>query len=57
MGEMNLKERLIFMDDILVFFQNFEEPLERLESVFSRLKQYGLKLKPSKCEFFKTKLN
>ena len=57
MGEMNLKECLIFLDDILVFSQNFEEHLERLEAVFSRLKQHGLKLKPSKCEFFKTKVN
>ena len=56
MGEMNLKECLIFLDDILVFSQNFEEHLERLEADFSRLKQHGLKLKPSKCEFFKTKV-
>ena len=57
MGEMNLKECLIFLDDILVFSKNFEEHLERLEAVFSRLKQHGLKLKPNKCEFFKTKVN
>ena len=56
MGELNLKECLIFLDDILVFSQNFEEHLERLEAVFSRLKEHGLKLKPSKCEFFKTKV-
>ena len=57
MREMNLKECLIFLDDIFVFSQNFEEHLERLEAVFSKLKQHGLKLKPSKCEFFKTKVN
>ena len=56
MGELNLKECLIFLDDILVFSQNFEEHLEWLEAVFSRLKEHGLKLKPSKCEFFKTKV-
>ena len=54
MGEMNLRECLIFLDDILIFSENFEDHLERLEAVFSRLKQQGLKLKPSKCEFFKT---
>ena len=55
MGELNLKECLIFLDDILVFSQNFKEHLEKLEAVFSRLKEHRLKLKPSKCEFFKTK--
>ena len=54
---MNLKEYVIFLDDLLVFSQNFEEHLERLETVFSSLKQHGLKLKPSKCSFFKTKVN
>ena len=57
MGDMKLKECLIFLDDILVFSQNFEEHLERLEAIFNRLKQHGLKLKPNKCEFFKTKVN
>ena len=54
MGEMNLKECLIFLDDILIFSETFEEHISRLEAVFSRLKQHGLKLKASKCEFFKT---
>ena len=51
---MNLKECLIFLDDILIFSETFEEHISRLEAVFSRLKQHGLKLKASKCEFFKT---
>ena len=54
MGELNLKECLIFLDDIIIFSENFRDHIERLEAVFSRLKQHGLKLKPSKCEFFKT---
>ena len=57
MGKMNLKECFIFLDGILVFSQHSEEHLERLDAVFSILKQHGLKLKPSKCEFFKTKEN
>lgn len=57
MGDMNLKECLIFLDDILIFSETFEDHLDRLEAVFSRLKQHGLKLKPSKCEFFKTSVS
>ena len=52
MGEMNLKECLIFLDDILIFSSDFDEHLKRLESVFSKLEKHNLKLKPSKCEFF-----
>ena len=50
----NQESKNLFLDDILIFSENFEDHLERLEAVFSRLKQQGLKLKPSKCEFFKT---
>ncbi|MCG8034660.1 MAG: DDE-type integrase/transposase/recombinase, partial [Candidatus Thiodiazotropha taylori] len=56
MGELNLKECLIFLDDILIYSDTFEEHIRRLDAVFSRLHQHGLKLKPSKCEFFKTKV-
>ena len=54
MGELNLRECLIFLDDILIFSVTFEEHIRRLEAVFSRLHEHGLKLKPSKCEFFKS---
>ena len=49
MGELNL----IYLDDVIIFSPTVEEHLERLEAVFSRLKQHNLKLKPSKCEFLK----
>ena len=54
MGEMNLMECLIFLDNILIFSETFEEYISRLEAVFSRLEEHGLKIKPSKCEFFKS---
>ena len=57
MGELNLRQCLIFLDGILFFLRNFEDHPERLEAVFSRLKQHGLEFKPSKCEFFKTSVN
>jgi hypothetical protein len=47
---MQWEECLIFLDDILVFGKSFEEQIERLEKVFYRLREAGLKLKPSKCK-------
>lgn len=56
MGDMNLKECLLFLDDILIFSSTFKEHLERLEAVFQRLHEYKLKLNPKKCEFFKSEV-
>ena len=52
MGDLHLKECLVFPDDILIFSKTFDEHANRLESVLSKLAEYGLKLKPSKCELF-----
>lgn len=52
MGDIHLRECLIFLDDILVFSQSFDDHLKRLEGVFEKLEKHNLKLKPSKCEFF-----
>ena len=40
---------LVYLDDAIVYGQNFEEHLEQLKEVFQRFRQAGLKLKPSKC--------
>ena len=47
---------LVYLDDIIVFGENFEEHLERLELVFGRLKKSGLILKGSKFKFFQKKI-
>lgn len=54
MGDMNLKEVLVFLDDIIVFSKTLEEHETRLMKVLNRLKEYGLKLSPEKCKFFQT---
>ena len=56
MGEMNLRDCLIYLDDIIIFSSTFEEHLERLQAVFSRLELHNLKLKATKCEFFKSQV-
>ena len=51
MGDMNLRDCLVYLDDIIIFSSSFEEHIDRLTAVFSRLQEHNLKLKASKCEF------
>ena len=43
-------------DDIIIFSKNEEECLEHLRIIFQRLKEAGLKLKRSKCDFMKMQI-
>ena len=43
-----------YIDDILVTGSSNKEHLERLEEVLKRLKEYGLRVKKSKCDFFQS---
>ena len=43
---------LIYLDDVIIFGHTFDEHLSRLRAVLERIKQAGMKLKPSKCHFF-----
>ena len=40
---------LVYMDDIVIVGKTFTDHLTNLQQVFQRLRQAGLKLKPSKC--------
>ena len=44
------------LDDIIIFSQDASSHIERLEAVFQKLGKAGLKLRPSKCEFFKKRI-
>ena len=57
LGELNLTYCLIYLDDVIVFSDMPEEHLRRMRVVFNRLHKHGLKLKPSKCEVFKSEIN
>ena len=54
LGEIHLKWCIIYLDDIIVFSKTPEEHIERLEECFEKLSAAGLRLKPNKCEFFKS---
>ena len=42
---------LVYLDDIIVFSETFNEHITRLSEGFDRLRNAGLKLKPKKCCF------
>jgi len=47
---------LCYLDDIVVFARSPEELLKRLRIVLDRLRDVGLKAKPSKCKLFKPEI-
>ena len=53
---LNWKTCLLYVDDILVFSNSFQEHLQYLGQIFSRLTSAGLTLKPSKCAFALTSM-
>ena len=57
LGELNLTYCLIYLDDMIVFSYTPDEHLRRMHVVFNRLREHGLKLKPSKCKVFKSEIN
>lgn len=51
MNDLIFEIMLVYLDDILVYSSTFQSHLERLDIVFARLKQTGLKVKWGKCHF------
>ena len=56
LGDLQNKFCLLYIDDIVIYSKTVEEHLQHLTMVFDRLRKAGLKLKPSKCEFFQQSL-
>ena len=55
-GDMNLSELILYLDDLLVFSSTIPDHLDRLEKVFHRLHQHGLKLTGGKCQLFRKEM-
>ena len=54
--ELNLTYCLIYLNDIITFLQMAEEHLHCLHIVFDQFREHYLKLKPSKCDFFRNEI-
>ena len=52
-----LSNAMTYLNDIIIFSKNEEDHLRHLEEVFRQLRQAGLKMKCSKCDFFKSEIN
>ena len=50
------KSLVIFLDDIILFNDTFEQHLGNLNEVLERLTKAGLKLKPSKCNLIRNEI-
>ena len=57
LGDLHFKWCIIYLDNIIVYSKTPEEHIEQLTGVFEKLSKAGLKLKPSKCEFFKERIS
>ena len=50
------KTLFVYLDNVIVISLDFDSHLQRLEEVFRRLQDAGLKLKPTKCELLQDKV-
>ena len=56
LGELNLTYALVYLDDVIVYSNTEENHLHRLQAVFKRFHEHGLKLKPLKCSFLRKQI-
>uniref|UniRef100_A0A8R1EF31 Reverse transcriptase domain-containing protein n=1 Tax=Caenorhabditis japonica TaxID=281687 RepID=A0A8R1EF31_CAEJA len=47
------RDVLVYIDDILIYSQDFGQHIATLRNVFERFRQFNLKVSPKKCEFLK----
>ncbi len=56
LGEQNMDYCLIYLDDIVIYSRTQESHIWRVDRIFERLRAEGLKLRPDKCDFFKSEI-
>ncbi|XP_077127771.1 uncharacterized protein LOC143783238 [Ranitomeya variabilis] len=55
-GHKKFETVLLYLDDVIVYSNMYEDHLEHLAEVFEALSVFGLKVKPSKCHLLKSKV-
>ena len=56
LGELNLSVAMVYLDDVIVYSETPEDHLTQLQAVFDHFAHHRLKLKLSKCHFFKVEI-
>ena len=56
LGELSYLMCLVYLDDVVIYLSTQEKHLECLQAVVEPFCLHELKLRPSKCEFFKQKM-
>ena len=56
LGELNYSTCLVYLDDVVIYSSTQEEHVKCLHTIMECFRLHGLKLQPSKCEFFKEKI-
>ena len=56
MGDLHHSYRLIYLDNIVIYRKTYKDHLIDLEFVMQKLKDTGLKLSPSKCNFLQKEI-
>ena len=56
LGELNLSFAMVYLDNMIMYSEMPEDNLTWLQAVFDHFAHHGLKLKPSKCHFFKEEI-
>lgn len=57
LGDLRYQTALVYIDDIIIPANSFEQGVERLTVVLDKLREHNLTLKLSKCFFFKTSID
>ena len=52
LGDLNMSIAVVYLDDIIIFSNSYDEHLQHIEAVFEKIRRFGLKLNPSKMSVF-----